>query len=281
MPGPTPDLSDAGLAEHAEFLCALARSLVRDEHRAEDLAQDALVAGVLRRPPEAVDLRSWSARVLRNLSITAHRAAVRRAYHERAATGCADAPSQESVRDRLEVQRMLAEAVEELREPQRTTIYLRFYEGLPPRAIAVRMGVLVSTVKTRLQRGLELLRARLDATSGGDRSAWCAALVALGASRPSAPPVAAAAGSAFTGAILMKTKWILVAAVALSTLAWVQVRMQSDDESPLAAVAPEDGAPTRAAVQEPVGLTPSHASPITTSDRAPAKPSKDGPPSPG
>ena len=39
---------------------------------------------------------------------------------------------------------------------------VRFFEDLPPRAIAARLGLGVDTVKTRLERGLVALRARLD-----------------------------------------------------------------------------------------------------------------------
>jgi protocatechuate 3,4-dioxygenase beta subunit len=48
-------------------------------------------------------------------------------------------------------------------------ILLRYYDGLPPRVIAERLRVPVKTVKSRLARGLEQLRARLVADLGRER----------------------------------------------------------------------------------------------------------------
>jgi hypothetical protein len=47
-----------------------------------------------------------------------------------------------------------------LDEPYQTAIFLRYFEDLPPRAICRRTGANLATVKSRLQRGLVLLRAR-------------------------------------------------------------------------------------------------------------------------
>jgi len=56
---------------------------------------------------------------------------------------------------------LLDDAMNELAEPDRRAILLRFYEGLPPRAIASELGVPVTTVKSWIQRGLEKLRESL------------------------------------------------------------------------------------------------------------------------
>ena len=49
----------------------------------------------------------------------------------------------------------------DLDEPYQTTMLLRFFEDLPPRVVAERMGVPVETVRTRTKRACETLRARL------------------------------------------------------------------------------------------------------------------------
>ena len=46
-----------------------------------------------------------------------------------------------------------------LPEPQRTAIHLRYYEGYSLREIARLLGVTVPTVKMRLKRGRDALRA--------------------------------------------------------------------------------------------------------------------------
>lgn len=60
-----------------------------------------------------------------------------------------------------EVQRLVANAVAALPEEQREAVVLKEYEGLTFPEIAEIQGVPVSTVKTRLYRGLSVLRERL------------------------------------------------------------------------------------------------------------------------
>jgi hypothetical protein len=56
----------------------------------------------------------------------------------------------------------VVDAVAELEEPYRTTLILRFYDGLAPTEIARHLGVPASTVRVRLKRGLDRLRVRLE-----------------------------------------------------------------------------------------------------------------------
>ena len=60
-----------------------------------------------------------------------------------------------------EVQRLVANAVAALPEEQREAVVLKEYQGLTFSEIAEIQGVPVSTVKTRLYRGLSVLRERL------------------------------------------------------------------------------------------------------------------------
>ena len=69
-------------------------------------------------------------------------------------------------------------AVLTLAEPYRATVLLRFFEGLPPRLIAARLGVPVATVHSRLQRALAQLRHQLDHDFAG-RPQWLAAFAPI------------------------------------------------------------------------------------------------------
>ena len=206
---PRPDT----LLEHAEFLQRLARRLVQDEHRAEDLVQDTHLAALTGGPTQPAALKAWLAGVLRHLSSNARRSQQRSAARERAAARPESVMPTDELRARLELQRLLATYVEELDEPYARVVFLRFYEGLPPRAIAERLGLPVNTVKTRLQRALERLRARLDRQAGGDRSAWCVTLLPLARGGGGAS-VGMGGVQALTG-LLMQSKYVL----ALLTLA--------------------------------------------------------------
>jgi hypothetical protein len=58
-------------------------------------------------------------------------------------------------------------------------VVFRYFDGLLPAQIAAQLGVPLKTVKTRLHRALEMLRARLDAGHGGGRRGWSGLLLPL------------------------------------------------------------------------------------------------------
>jgi DNA-directed RNA polymerase specialized sigma24 family protein len=70
---PPEPLSPDLLLEHAAFLRGLARSLVLDESRADDVVQEAYMAALRRPPPPRVRLRAWLAAVTRNLALRSRR----------------------------------------------------------------------------------------------------------------------------------------------------------------------------------------------------------------
>lgn len=178
------------LLEHSGWLRQLARSLVRDGHRAEDAVQETLLEAFEQRGQAFASPRGWLGAVLRNRLRAERRSRVRRGQRERlaeedsadrsAARHARSAPDE--VLEHLELQSLVLEAVRGLEEPYRTAIVRRYFEGLPPRVIAAREGLPVKTVNTHLERGLQKLRARLDARFG-DRRAWLEALLPL-ATRP-------------------------------------------------------------------------------------------------
>jgi len=72
----------------------------------------------------------------------------------------------ESVEDlvaRRDMSRLVAEAMKKLPEEQRTAIILKEYHGMTFQEIADLQGVPLSTVKTRLYQGLNVLRRHLAA----------------------------------------------------------------------------------------------------------------------
>ena len=68
----------AELSSHADWVRALARELVRDEHRAEDVVQETWVAALRRPPRDDSNVRGWLATVVRNVVRGRARANVRR-----------------------------------------------------------------------------------------------------------------------------------------------------------------------------------------------------------
>src|SRR5262245_5348384 len=112
------------LLAHGRFLRALARSLVLDPQRADDLVQETWAAALESPPRHGAALGSWLARILRNLSITAglregERAAreAQAARPEAAWTGTAageEADAPDGIAAELEVQRQVFECVQRL-----------------------------------------------------------------------------------------------------------------------------------------------------------------------
>ncbi len=238
MRRPAYALGPEALLVHREWLERAARALVRGDADAEDLAQQVWV-DVLARPPrrEPKQLRNWLRSVLRFKAIDQVRSTRSRALHEgiaagRAHQGCdpADVVARAELIDRV------AHAVFELPEPYRTTVLLRWFEDLPPRAIAKRLCIPVETVRTRLKRALAQLRASLDAENGGDRRAWCLAFLPF-AGRPRASVVSAA----IIGGVAMGMKtWTAITAALLVLalgLCWVGSR-SPDEHGRLSAVLP-------------------------------------------
>ena len=230
-----------------EWVRRLAGALVRDPSLADDVAQDAWVAALAGPGPRGGSVRAWLAAVTRNAARGLARRDGRRRDREPAAARDEALPPTGALVERASIQRSLVDHVLALPDPYRSALLLRFFEGLAPAEIAEREGVPAATVKTRLRRGLERLRERLDAAHGGRRH-WAALLAPL-------VPEAGALGAG-VGGMLMAAKVVVggtaAAALALGAVLWQGGRGSSAGEAPaatgkVAALAP-------AAVPEPEPL---------------------------
>jgi RNA polymerase sigma factor (sigma-70 family) len=171
------------LLEHRGWVRALARTLVFDRSTADDVEQDAWLAALRRPPRDDRSLRSWFARVVRSRAHDRRRSETQRTLRETAVARPEAVASSADVSATTEIHRNLAAALLTLEEPYRSAVILRYFEDLPPREIAARTGVAVETARTRVKRGIERLRERLDARHDGDRRAWTALVAPLAARR--------------------------------------------------------------------------------------------------
>jgi RNA polymerase sigma-70 factor (ECF subfamily) len=196
-----PNSHAESLLENGPRLRALARRLVHDDHSAEDLVQETWVRAVERGPSGAATPWQWLARVLRNLAFEDHRLRATRMERERSVARSETGGGDEA--QRFGMHRELVSAIESLEEPYRRAILLRYFDGLAPRQIAARLGIPVKTVKTRLNRGIALLREALD-RKHGSREGWLAAMLPLARMRPASPrslaPTAAAGAAKLAAA---------------------------------------------------------------------------------
>ncbi|MEQ1736220.1 MAG: sigma-70 family RNA polymerase sigma factor, partial [Rhodoglobus sp.] len=171
------------LLVHADFLRRVVRDLVPDDATRADLTQEVWLQAMRSPPRESHGIRGWIATTARNLSANRRRSGARRAAREEFASHSEPSPDVAEILERESVRESVLRAVLELDEPFRGTVLLRYYEGLAPRDIAARLGIPDATVRTRLARGLERLRKRLDGEHG-DRGAWVTAVLPL--ARPDA-----------------------------------------------------------------------------------------------
>ncbi len=185
------------LLRHDPFVRRLARSLLTDADAADDLAQETWLAAIRRPPSHLSAPRGWLARVTRNLAVSRHRQQAARARADSNARPPAEVPRPDEVAAREEVRQRVFRCLLALDEPYRSTLLLRYYEDLPPRLVATRLGIPVETVRTRVKRGLARLRADLDDGTEADRRRRWAALAAWagpGAASTAAPPLLVLAG---------------------------------------------------------------------------------------
>ena len=177
-----PPALDAALA-HTGFVQGLARALLGADSAVDDVVQETWLAAARSGPDDPARMKGWLGGVVRRLSAGVYR---KRATERRLAPGVTvkpDAPSTQEVVAREEMRREVVEGMLQLREPYRSALLLRYYEDLPPRAVAARLGIPVETARTRIKRGLEKLRRELDDRPGG-RAAWMPAVGGLSGLAP-------------------------------------------------------------------------------------------------
>lgn len=195
----TSDAADLrALLIHDAFLRRLAGRLV-DASSADDVVQDTWLTALRRAPREAVAAKAWLAQVARNFAAMDFRARERAARREAAAARPEAAPSAEEIVEREGVRRDVVEALLRLDALYRDALLLRYERDVPPRRVAAALGVPVETARSRIKRGLELLRAELTSRRGADR--WRSAVGLLLAQ--TAPRASAATASAAIGVALL------------------------------------------------------------------------------
>jgi RNA polymerase sigma factor (sigma-70 family) len=206
------------LLAHTEWLTRLARALVGDV-AADDVVQDTYETVLAKPPKREGPLRPWLGGVARNVARMATRGRVRRERREQHAVPAYDeVPSPEQLVARVEMQQRVGRIVLELHEPLRSTLLLRFYEGMTASDIARAQGIPAATVRSRVKDALDRIRAQLDAEHANDRRAWAGLLAPLPAAMPHGSAVVA-------GGLIVKTSIKIVIAVGIAALLVVGTRV--------------------------------------------------------
>lgn len=190
------------LLAHEPLVRGVARAILRGDPEVDDVVQDTWVAALESGPREPRAAPAWLRSVARHRALNVVRERRRRARREEAVARSEGVPDVAEIAEREALRRRLVELILSADEPYRTTLLLRFYEDLPARVVAARLGVSVETVKTRIRRGLDRLRRRMG-TGRQDVRSGLLGLAGLGATESIG--AVGVAGGAIVG-----TKTILV-----------------------------------------------------------------------
>ncbi len=175
-PGVAAPISPAELLANRFWVRALARRLLSDDAGADDLVQRVWLAAMRRPPTERRTLRGWLSVVTRRTARDMVREDRRRRAREEAVARPEGTPSSARLAAEADTQRRLIESVLALPEPYREVVLMRYFDDLAPRDIAARLDVPGGTVRSRLARGLQMVRSDLEAQRG---DLWRAALLPL------------------------------------------------------------------------------------------------------
>ncbi|MCU0726628.1 MAG: sigma-70 family RNA polymerase sigma factor [Planctomycetes bacterium] len=195
----------------------LAVGLLGDESRADDVVQETWLTALGNPPARRTGLGGWFARVVRSRAFDLLRSESRRTAREHRAARPEAIASGPDTAAEAETCRRLAEAVCALPPTAREVVVLHYYRGLTCRETAGRLGIPVETVRTRLRRALERLRAALG---GGDHGRLRLLLLPLVPTPASAAPLTGIAGGGLLMALKLKVATGIVFFALLAAGLW-------------------------------------------------------------
>jgi RNA polymerase sigma-70 factor, ECF subfamily len=143
----------------------------RDE--AEDLLARLFLKASERPPRTATNIRGWLARVLKNEAVDSLRSKQRRQAREQRLPKPENPFTPHELLEKSEAQNLVHQALQDLDEPNRLLLLMRYFQQLSPQEIAQNLNVSVPTVRVRLTRALGALRKRLRTKYGDQGIGYC------------------------------------------------------------------------------------------------------------
>ncbi|MEQ1632848.1 MAG: sigma-70 family RNA polymerase sigma factor, partial [Planctomycetota bacterium] len=248
---------EAAVHAHHKVVHRAARAVVRCEAEASDVVQQVF----LRAFRGDVDLRGGAADVQRRLRWLAHRlalnslrAARRRHRHELENALMAENPGPDSSADARDDAAAVRASIEDLDDVHRTTVLLRYQEDLTLAAIGELLGCAESTVHSRLQKAMELLRRRLCASGFAAAAVRLDELLPATATSPAVAPTELARNLLQIPACAVSSLTASAVSVVVAMLALVGVAVAMSGYSPDPLAAPSSSA--AAAAPAATGASP-------------------------
>ena len=176
------DLVSQAVRDHLDVMLAAARLLLRSDDLAWDAVQESLQA-LWKQGSIETPLRGWLLRTVRHRAFQLLRSERRRRHHEAACACLLCLVAEDDTARQLEDSELLdlaRRAVESLPTAYRTVIEMRDWRGMDYQSIATELGVPVGTVRSRLSRARDHVRALVRRSSPdrrpcktGERPAAC------------------------------------------------------------------------------------------------------------
>ena len=151
------------VARHTRSALSIARRILHNDARAEEIVQDAMLRVWINAPrwrPEAA-FRTWLYRVVVNLCLNARRRPTDLPLVQ-AGDPADPAPDAGAVLEARERDRKLSAAIDDLSARQRAAIVLTYQEGLGNAEAAAVLDISVSGLEALLVRAKRTLRAAFD-----------------------------------------------------------------------------------------------------------------------
>ena len=155
------DLVSQAVRDHLDVMLAAARLLLRSDDLAWDAVQESLQA-LWKQGSIETPLRGWLLRTVRHRAFQLLRSERRRRHHEAACACLLCLVAEDDTARQLEDSELLdlaRRAGESLPTAYRTVIEMRDWLGMDYASIAVELGVPVGTVRSRLSRARDHVRA--------------------------------------------------------------------------------------------------------------------------
>jgi len=148
--------------EHQRMVLAIARQYVKDDHVAEDVAQEAFIRAHrsfdgLREPSR---VKTWLYALTRNAAIDWLRAHRRKAVSLEETQADVPVPEPAASGERGDQLAAVMSVLESLREDYREIILMRYFEDLSYKQIAEALGMTVGAVGEKLSRVRDMIIER-------------------------------------------------------------------------------------------------------------------------
>jgi RNA polymerase sigma-70 factor (ECF subfamily) len=218
-------LTPEELLEHSSWVKRLALQLAPSREVADDAVQETWLAALQRPPRTRESVGGWLRTVVQHAVSRLQRGEAARRRREIAKACAGELPSAAELVERAQGQRIVAGVVLQLPEPYRSTLLLKYFEGLTLAEIARRTGAPEATVRSHHLRALREVRERLVARGHADAASMRATAAFLAAPWENAPGGQAVPGTLAIGSLVMTTKvkagWALVLLLSLiGLLGW-------------------------------------------------------------